>query len=388
MIPIRVAFPFVPSANWTGGYNYLLNLFNSLREYQANQITPILFCGEDAPENDLQPYYEITGVEVVHSSVFNAKKKSSRLLRAIVFGLDSDALDLFRQYKIDVVFENAKFFGWRFPIPVIAWIPDFQHRRLREQFGFRAYWRRELGFRAQIAFGRLIMLSSEDARKDCELFYPGAIGNTVVVRFSAPIPEELIVKSPETVLDGYQLPKKFFYLPNQFWKHKNHMLVIKALALLKKQGHEMVVAVTGNPRDPRHPEYFEQLKNEIESQGLQNNFRILGLVPRLHVVSLMRVCTALLNPSYFEGWSTTVEEARMLGVPMLLSNIGVHQEQMGKDAIYFDPDNANSLAVKLKEAFDTLSSVKDRRPDSRAEKYIKRFAGDFASAIKRTVTFY
>jgi len=384
---MRIAFPLIPCANWTGGYNYLLNLFNSVLKYQKDQITPVLFCGEDALKNDLKPFYEINGVEVVRSSVFNANRNSSRLLRSLLFGLDTDALHLFRQYKIDAVFENARFFGWRFPIPVLAWIPDFQHRRLREQFGFRAYWRRELGFRAQAAFGRLIMLSSEDARKDCEHFYPGAIGNTVVVRFSAPIPEELIVKSPETVLDEYKLPEKFFYLPNQFWKHKNHILVIRALGLLKKQGHEIVVAATGNPRDPRHPEYFEQLKNEIE-KGLQDNFRILGLVPRLHVVSLMRVCTALLNPSYFEGWSTTVEEARMLGVPMLLSNIGVHQEQMGHDAIYFDPDSADSLAIKLQEAFDKSISVKERLPDPRSEEYVKRFADDFASAIKRTVTIY
>ena len=35
----------------------------------------------------------------------------------------------FRAKNIDLVFENARFFGWRLPFPAIAWFPDFQHRR-------------------------------------------------------------------------------------------------------------------------------------------------------------------------------------------------------------------------------------------------------------------
>ena len=79
------------------------------------------------------------------------------------------------------------------------------------------------------------------------------------MHFAAPIPAELVEKAPETVIREYRLPPHFFYLPNQFWKHKNHMLVIEALGLLKRQGSEVVVVATGNPLDPRHPEYFGQL---------------------------------------------------------------------------------------------------------------------------------
>lgn len=32
------------------------------------------------------------------------------------------------------------------------------------------------------------------------------------------------------------------------------------------------------------------------------------------------------NPSFYEGWSTTVEEAKSIGVPLLLSDIPVHRE--------------------------------------------------------------
>ena len=384
---MRVAFTLIQSASWTGGYNYLLNLFRSILKLQSDQIRPVLFCGEDAFENDLLPFIEMKGVQLVRSRIFNEHEKSTRLLRSILLGQDSDALRLFQNNKIDVVFENAAFYGWRFPIPAIAWIPDLQHRQLRGQFGFAAYWRRELGFRAQVAFGRTIMLSSEDARKDCEFFYPGSIGHTSVVRFAAPIPAELIEERPEEVAQQYLLPPRFYYLPNQFWKHKNHLVVIEALSLLKQQGCEVVVAASGNPLDPRHPEYMLQLRSRIESLGLQDNFRMLGLIPRKHVISLMRTCTALINPSYFEGWSSTVEEARTLGARMLLSDIGVHREQMGGGAVYFSADDAESLAAKLKEhALEAhIASPAIEPHTSSGDDHVRRFAHDFHAVVEKAI---
>ena len=85
----------------------------------------------------------------------------------------------------------------------------------------------------------------------------------------------------------------------------------------------------------------------IEELDLGDRFRILGLIPRRDVVSLLRSCKCLINPSLFEGWSSTVEEARAFGVPMLLSDIPVHREQMGDEATYFDPEDASDLAQKL-----------------------------------------
>ena len=75
---------------------------------------------------------------------------------------------------IDVVFESARFFGWRLPCPAVAWFPDFQHRRLPQLFSPAARWRRDLGIRMQIASGRTLMLSSESALRDCRKSFPGS----------------------------------------------------------------------------------------------------------------------------------------------------------------------------------------------------------------------
>lgn len=343
---IRVAFTLIGGKNWTGGYNYLLNLVRALACHAPGQVKPILFFGTDMDAKDVAPFTLIEGAEVVRNAVFDEARKSGRLRQAMLTGCDEAAASAFAAQGIDVIFEPAQFYGWRFTIPAVAWISDLQHRHMRHLFDAKAYWKREIGFRAQILSGRAIMLSSEDARQDCERFYPSTRGRTHVVRFAVPPPHSVDAVGARAVADSYGLPETFFFLPNQFWKHKNHECVIRALAILKARGREVVVAVSGKQADPRDPEHFPKLQQLIDSSGVGGNFRLLGLIPHAHIPALMRSCAALINPSTFEGWSTTVEEAKATGTPMILSSLRVHQEQ-SKDALFFDAWSSEQLADLL-----------------------------------------
>ena len=332
--------------HWLGGYNYLLNLFRVLRRYGTGQVQPVLFLGEDFPESELAPFATI-GYDIVRSAAFDRRSQHRSLASALITGKDRQAEHIFQTHDIDVVFEVANFFGWRFAFPAVAWIPDFQHRHLSYMFSKNAYWRRELGLRAQVKAGRTIMLSSEDARKSCEQFYPSSCGRTHVVRFAVQLDEAILALDQEEVRARHGLPESYIYLPNQFWKHKNHRIVIEALALF--QNSRVVVASTGHGVDPRHPALYEELRSLVNHKGLQEQFRFIGMVPYLEVIALMRGATAVLNPSLLEGWSTTVEEARALGVPLILSDIAVHREQMGNAAQYFHPDSPEELAALLRQ---------------------------------------
>ena len=56
----------------------------------------------------------------------------------------------------------------------------------------------------------------------------------------------------------YGLPDTFFHLPNQFWAHKNHLLVVDALSSLQSSGIQTTVVCTGHTTDIRRPEYFDE----------------------------------------------------------------------------------------------------------------------------------
>lgn len=386
---IRIAFTLIGGSNWTGGHNYLFNLLTTLVEYQSLRITPVLFVGEDSDE--IIASLDSINVELVTTPLLNASRRTASLVQSLLWGRDEALRKLFEQRHIDLVFENAQFFGWRLGIPAIAWIPDFQHRALPDLFSRGGWWKRDVGFRAQVMGGRTIMLSSEDARRDCEQFYPATRDRTRTVHFAVPPGPPLPFDEARNIADSYGLPERFVYLPNQFWRHKNHLLVLNALSILQKQGKAIVVAASGKQADPRDPEYFPSFVRELEARGLQQEFRLLGLIPYAHIRPLMQASMAVLNPSLFEGWSTTVEEAQALGVPLVLSDLEVHKEQMGDLATYFERTSTHSLAYALGSIIAQDQDEREALANAArgaAMQRVEKFAADFTDLAEDCIRNY
>ena len=381
---IRIGFTLIGGTAWTGGYNYLTNLLRVITTHHAEALAPVLFLGTDIEPSIEQPLRAIAGVVIVKSQTMNASRRSRALLLSVVLGADPAVRQLFRKHDIQAVFETAQFHGAHLGIPAIAWMTDFQHRELPQRFSRFAWWKRELGFRAQIAAKRVVMLSSEDSRSVCEKHYPATIGRTRVVRFAVIPGRQPDADAVRAVREIYGLPERYIYLPNQFWLHKNHLLVVEALALLKQAGHSVVVAASGKQIDPHEPKHFLHITKQLQAKGLIDHFRLLGLIPYEHVGPLMVGSVAVLNPSLFEGWSTTVEEARALSVPMVLSDIPVHKEQASELARFFDRSSAASLAEALLSVWQ--SSVVATAPQpalaNGSSAAVQRFAEDFLAVVR------
>jgi glycosyltransferase involved in cell wall biosynthesis len=288
----------------------------------------------------------------------------------------------FRAAGVDLVFESARFFGWRLPFPAIAWFPDFQHRRLPQLFSRTAFWRRDVGFRAQIASHRSILLSSNSALRDLRAFYPDLSNDVSVVQFANEPATSLLAANPVDVLAQYGLPATYFYLPNHLWRHKNHQIVIDALALLKGRGIDVVVVASGGVEDPREPRYFERIMEQVRQYSLEAGFRHLGMIPLAHVYALLRTAVALINPSKFEGWSTTVEEAKSFGVPMILSDLDVHLEQTDGQARYFGVDDASALADHLAVAWMVGGPAVARDLLPNVDERVRAFAEGFVRLVR------
>lgn len=343
---IRTAFILPNRARWTGGYQYFINLFRTLSRHGRKRVRPVVFVSDAYPADALEPLQD----DIAEVIRFGVNGFRSPVLATLLTGIDRRALSLYRKHAVQVVFESATWHGWRFPLPVVAWLPDFQHRRLAGMFGWRAWLHRELGFRAQVACATAVMLSSESARSDCESLYPKSRRKNDVIPFAVEPGEEAFRVSETEVRMRYELAAPYFYLPNQFWRHKNHAVIIEALRILRTRDPSAMLVASGSSVDPRHPGLFDQLVERATSLGLSDACRFLRLVPRADLYALMRGSVAVVNPSLFEGWSTTVEEAKAIGVPLVLSDIAVHREQTGGRAWYFDPHSAQQAAAALGEA--------------------------------------
>jgi glycosyltransferase involved in cell wall biosynthesis len=183
----------------------------------------------------------------------------------------------------------------------------------------------------------------------------------------------------------FELPARFVHLPNQLWKHKNHELVVEALA----RTPEVVVVATGPTENYRHAGLFTDLMAQVRKLGLGERFRHLGLVSFAEMISLMRHSVAVINPSRFEGWSTTVEEAKSLGKRLLVSDIPVHREQAPARASYFGVDDPAAVAAQLAEAWSAYDPEADGIAAAEAAQLLpgrtRAFAETYESIVRDVV---
>lgn len=262
-----------------------------------------------------------------------------------------------------------------------SWIPDFQHKYLAEFFEAREIETRDAQFSAIAARARAIVFSSEAARSDFQKFYPGSQARQHVLRFRSIPDEEWYSADAEAVRAKYRLPERFFLICNQLWAHKNHKLALSALSHLKEQGVKPPVVLTGPVRDYRNESFIDELLQTIQSLGLHEQVHVLGRVPKVDQMQLVRLSLALVQPSLFEGWSTVVEEARCFGKKMYISNLPANLEQDPAHVQYFDPGDVDALADLLAEGWANLAAGPDPEREAEGRELNGRQAREFGQTF-------
>ena len=372
---IRFGLLLIGDGQWRGGLNYQRTLLETIASTLSDKIEALVFVTQDQRALAEETFGKFLEQPPVVDARVAGAGAGWRAVRALVTGCDRPFEALMREHDVDVVFESARYFGRSFSLPTLCWLPDFQHLYLPDLFPRLGWWKREIGFRAQTRTNktRLVMLSSETARADCERFYPASLGHTRVVRFAPEIAIDEARARVAGAKSDHSLPDRFFYLPNHFWTHKNHAVVLEALRRLRDEGRLEglpPVVMSGPTNDYRNAGLFNNMMAEAQADGLAPWFRHLGLIPFGDVLALNAGALSLLNPSKFEGWASSVEEAKALGTPMILSDIPVHREQAPR-ARFFAPCDAAALARMLHAAahepapappqIDSLKAAANRR---------------------------
>ena len=380
---IRVLWKMPKAGTWMGGMNYFVNLGLALASLPEQTVEPVIVGGETSLPGPLGQLPSIPDYQV--PGAWHARGLRNRLeLRLLGRGRDYDRY--LRRHGIDLLSHLATP-ARPTAVPFLAWIPDFQHRHLPRFFSpdeiekrnrIQTRW-------AQTAQG--ILLSSEDARTAFNRFHPGHEAKTHVLRFVAIPPAEADLPRAADVLERHGIREPYFHVPNQIWAHKNHGVVLEALVQLRQQGKHPLVISTGQTDDYRDPEHFKQLLQRVAAAGLGERFRFLGMIDYAEVCVLMRNAMALVNPSLFEGWSTTVEEAKSLGKRLLLSDLPVHREQAPGLGIFFDPHRADELAEGMAAVLGGYDPARDRQAMQAAQAAlpgrIQVFGREYEQIVRR-----
>lgn len=321
---------------WIAGFYYVRHCLQALATLPAAEVPSVIaFVSESFDQELLEPGYARQSPWLktvrVPDSLLGDRHKRQQLKRFV----DDHQCDIvFPIITPPVVSVEARMVGW---------IPDLQHRCHPQFFSSEDIHYRECLYRFLIGACQRVICSSRAAESDVNRCYPGSQSKTDVIRFTTRAPESSLSIEPQSVLARWDITEPYIYLPNQFWIHKNHQVVFEAWRLLKASGRNYLLVCSGAMEDPRSPDHCQQLRNFLATHRLQN-VRLLGLVDRTHQWQLYRGAKAVVQPSLFEGWSTTVEEAQSLGKPLFVSDIPVHREQVRAAADFFVPADASQLA--------------------------------------------
>jgi glycosyltransferase involved in cell wall biosynthesis len=176
------------------------------------------------------------------------------------------------------------------------------------------------------------------------LFYPGSGSEVFVLQFAVSHPEYKSI-AIDVLLEKYGIAIPYFFCPNQFWAHKNHISVLKAIQILKwKKEQPVLIVFSGKENDYRNPDYFNQIKRLVVDYRIEDCVRFLGFIERNEQLQLMNNSLAVIQPSLFEGWSTSIEDAKAMNQYVIASDIPVHREQLLKNVSFFKPLEPLSLA--------------------------------------------
>lgn len=342
----RVSFTFGGfGVNWLGGINYFRSLLHAIAVRPNQDISPVLVVSPRQLEEARSIFPEAR--EILATPLVERGRLAHYTRRGIDYLLGRDILmeQFYLRHGIDVS-SHGPALGRASRIPSLIWIPDFQHIHLPHFFPPKEITRRNRRMKRDAVRATRIILSSENAKQDLVKLLPGSVDKIRILRFSPKIDTPTLPDG--SVLRGkYGLSGKYLFLPNQLWAHKNHTTVINALASLMDTHRDINVVCTGAMVDDRNPGHIAEIEKLIRSHRLEASFRLLGVVPYADMAGLMAHAHAVINPSLFEGWSTTVEEAKLLGKSMILSDIPVHREQSGDRALFFPPLDHVACAGQL-----------------------------------------
>ena len=344
---LTIGIELIDDPGWIGGMLYSRHLAICLSRLPESERPKVRLIG--TPNVVSRFLNELGHLAKFESAANNLQR---RLLRRVGW-----------PENIDVVYPG---YGRHIPGAVtVGWMGDFQHRYLPHFFSAEEIAAREKSLAKIAGKPGVAVLSSEVEAEDFRRFYPNHQATPRVWHFCSLL--DTTKPTSHSSLEKHGLPEKYLYLPNQFWAHKNHVTVLKALVRLRRE-HGMIIPLvcTGAQMDYRNKAHFSSLVQFVKEQGLTDQIQMLGLIDRSEQIDVLRHAAVVVQPSLYEGWSTVVEDVRATGRPIFLSDIPVHREQNPENCAYFDPESDEQLALLLASQWNGLRVGPDSAAEERA----------------------
>lgn len=170
--------------------------------------------------------------------------------------------------------------------------------------------------------------------------------------FLSPVPVSIeefqLPASPREFREAFRIPegRKLILCLSRVSYIKGQDILLKAIPLLKQKRTDFIVAFVGS--HDHEPAYYQEMRDFVTENGLQEHVVFTGVVERPLVLSALNACDVHVLPMRFMNAGTINSETWAVGKPVLQSSrVDPNYIREGVDGVTFDIGDAASLVDKL-----------------------------------------
>jgi glycosyltransferase involved in cell wall biosynthesis len=255
---------------------------------------------------------------------------------------------LMQDRNIQCVYYPTAFACEDYDVPFYATIWDLGHLTISvfpEVSGNGEYESRQNFFSSIVHRSYRIVSESESGKSDICKYYNLNPGKIVVV---PQFPSSLVHLNPsdsnvKMILDKFRIDgRKFLFYPAQFWPHKNHVNLIKAIDELKRKNILIELVFTGSDKGN-----LAYILDYIENLKLGDQIKYLGFVSDEEMRVLYNTAYAMVFPTLLGPTNMPISEAIACGCPVICSDFTGHREQAEDAALYVNPEEYLDISEKI-----------------------------------------
>lgn len=225
--------------------------------------------------------------------------------------------------------------------PIISTVWDLGHRDLPEfpEFGGRVWRARESLYQSTLPRSFHTFTDSESTRSRLVHIYgllPRRVSSIGLLYESKPELDPPVTKA--LPLEG-----RYFVYPAKKWAHKNHNVILAALAQVIKHFPEVKLVLTG--ADVSASQDLIQEKTML--WGLTDNVVDLGYVDEPELDGLVRNATAVLMPSYLGPTNIPPLHALSVGTPVIASDCHCFDGRVQQSLLLAPPTSPDAWATQM-----------------------------------------
>lgn len=239
--------------------------------------------------------------------------------------------------------------AFRTGVPTIYHPHDLQHRHLPEFFTSFEREARDRAYQTYCAEAAMVAVTASWGKRDLTEQYGIPANKVFVIPWAPPASQRNLTEADlAEVRARFSLPPAFVFYPAQTWPHKNHIGLLEALGVLRRD-HGRVIPLICSGRLTEQYRLLERRARELE---IDRDVKFLGFVDSFVLQALYCLARCVVIPTRFEAASSPLWEAFASGTPAACSRVTSLPDQAGDAALLFDPDAPAEIARAILRLWD------------------------------------